>query len=195
MALGLSLVLSLAGLGALCALLFRLATYALPVFAAVAAGLYASNSGAGLLGAITLALVAGVMVLALGQFTFQARALPVRIVVAALFVIPAAVAGYTVVHGLSGFGVASETWRLIFGIFGAAMAGSTALARLIVSNRAVAELPHSSADARSTFEPGEQTGHAHRLASFEPDRNGHRGLSRRRQTGHGHGARRGAIWR
>ena len=195
MALGFGIVLSLFGLGALCALLFRLTAYALPVYAAVATGLYAHNSGAGPLSAIGLAILAGTAVLTLGQLAFSVRALPIRIVAALLFAIPAAVAGYSVVHGLSGVGVASETWRQIFGAFGAAIAGSTALARLAHSGRAGARPLQSSAEARPSFDTGEHIGRSPRPPNFERDGAGSRGWSRRRRTPQGYMTRRGAAWR
>jgi hypothetical protein len=183
MALGLGIVLSLFGLGAFCALLFRLTAYALPVYAAVATGLHAHNSGAGPLSAIGLAILAGTAVLTVGQLAFSVRALPIRIVTALLFAIPAAVAGYSVVHGLSGVG--SETWRQIFRTFGAAIAGSMALARLAHSGRAGARPLQSSAEARPSFDTGEHIGRSPRPANFEPDGAGSRGWSRRRRTPQG----------
>jgi hypothetical protein len=158
MALGLGIVLSFFGLGALCVLLFRLTAYALPVYTAVATGLCAHNSGAGPLSAIALAILAGTAVQTVGQLALNVQALPIRIVTALLFAIPAAVAGYSVVHGLSGVGVASETLRQIFGAFGAAIAGSTALARLALPGRAGARPPQSFAEARSPFDMGEHIG-------------------------------------
>jgi hypothetical protein len=195
MALGLGIVLSLFGLGALCALLFRLTAYALPVYAAVATGLYAHNSGAGPLSAIALAILAGTAVVTVGQLAFSVRALPIRIVTAVLFAIPAAVAGYSVVHGLSGVGAASETWRQIFGFIGAAIAGATALARLALPGRAGARPPQSIAEARSPFDMGEYIGRAPRSPSFEPEGADSGGLSRPRRTPEGHVTRRGAAWR
>src|SRR5260370_37824698 len=53
------IALNLVGLGVFCWLLFTLAIYALPFFVGVAAGLCAYHTGAGPLGAITLALLAG----------------------------------------------------------------------------------------------------------------------------------------
>ncbi|WP_284736106.1 hypothetical protein [Dongia deserti] len=179
MTLGFGIVLSLLGLGALCALIFQLAAYALPVYAAIVAGLYANDSGTGPVGVIALAILAGAVALVLGQLAFSIRVLPVRIVVALLFAIPAVIAGYGVVHGLSGIGDTSETWRQIFGIAGGAIAGSTALARLALPRpEATAHLhaagPPSSVDDR--------TGYALRPTSLEEESVRSRGFSRRRRT-------------
>jgi hypothetical protein len=135
MAIGLGIILGLLGLGALCTAIFRLAALALPCYAAVAVGLYAFNRGAGPIASAALALLSGVVVLTLGQLTYKVGIRPIKIVASLLFAIPAAVAGYNVVHSLSGIGVTSEILRQVFGIFGATTAGSTALARLVRSDR------------------------------------------------------------
>jgi hypothetical protein len=59
-----------AGLGALCWLLFNLAVFALPLFAAVSAGLFALHSGAGPIAAIVVGFLAGLLTLAVGQAVF-----------------------------------------------------------------------------------------------------------------------------
>jgi len=64
------ILLTLAGLGFLCWLLFTLAIYALPFFCSLWVGLAAYHSGAGIVGAFALTLIAGIVVFALGQFAF-----------------------------------------------------------------------------------------------------------------------------
>ena len=59
-----------AGIGFLCWLLFSLAVYALPFFAASAAGLWAYHSDAGAIGAIVVGILAGAATLVAGQFAF-----------------------------------------------------------------------------------------------------------------------------
>ena len=54
---------------------------------------------------------------------------------AATFAVPAAVAGYHLLLGLSALGMPSDTWRQVFAIVGAAVVGSTAWARLMPSDR------------------------------------------------------------
>lgn len=123
--------LSIAGLGFFCWLLFTFAIYALPFFAGLTAGLFAYNSGAGPLGALFVALSAGVITLVVGQFLFAVVRSPLlRTLIAAAFAAPAAVAGYDIVHGLSGIGGTAETWRQVFGLVGAVVIGGVAWVRM-----------------------------------------------------------------
>ena len=113
------ILLCIAGLGALCWLLFNLAVFALPLFAAVSAGLFALRSGAGPIAAIAVGFVAGVLTLALGQAVFTFVPSPiVRGLVALLFAAPAAFAGFHAMHGLAALAVPSDGWRQILAFFG-----------------------------------------------------------------------------
>lgn len=126
-------VLSIAGLGFACWLLFTLAVYALPFFAAVWAGMLAYESGAGPLGAIAIGLVAGAFTLVLGQFAFaKARSPALRALIALLFAAPAVLAGYSAVYGLSGIGGTSEAWRQALAVIGALVVGFTAWSRMAI---------------------------------------------------------------
>jgi hypothetical protein len=90
------------GIGALCALICRLAVDALPAFVACTAGFWAYGTGAGPIGASMVALLAGVGTLAAGRFVFSStRNGVVRLLVALLFAAPAAFTGYNVVFGLA----------------------------------------------------------------------------------------------
>ena len=85
------------GIGGLCVLVCRLAVDALPAFAGCTAGFWAYDTGAGPIGAIIVALVAGAMTLAAGRLVFDStRNGAVRVLVALLFAAPAALAGYHV---------------------------------------------------------------------------------------------------
>jgi hypothetical protein len=127
-----AIILSLAGLGFLCWLAFNLAVNALPFFAAVAAGLFAYNAGAGPIGAITICLITGTAMLVIGQLLFAAvHSTILRTMIAAAFALPAAVAGYHLVLGLSAIGMRSDTWRQVFAMIGAVVVGSTAWVRLV----------------------------------------------------------------
>jgi hypothetical protein len=127
-----AIMLSVAGLGFLWWLAFNLAVHALPFFAAVAAGLFAYHTGAGPIGAITIGLIAGAATLVIGQYLFAAiRSTILRTVIATAFALPAAIAGYHLVLGLSAMGMPSETWRHLFAMIGAAVVGSTAWVRLV----------------------------------------------------------------
>jgi hypothetical protein len=123
--------LTLGGLGFLCWLLFTLATYALPFFCSLWVGLAAYHSGAGFVGGFVVALIAGVVVFALGQFAFAAARSPVlRVAIASLYTVPALVAGYQATLGLARIGTPSETWCQAFAVAGAIAIGATAWVRL-----------------------------------------------------------------
>jgi hypothetical protein len=127
-----AIMLSVAGLGFLCWLAFNLAVYAAPFYAGVAAGLFAYHTGAGPIGGAAIAMAAGATTLVAGQFAFaRSRSTILKTTIAAAFALPAAVAGYQLVLGLSAMGMPSDTWRHVFAIIGAAVVGSTAWARLI----------------------------------------------------------------
>jgi hypothetical protein len=125
-------ILSVAGLGFLCWLAFNLAVHALPFFVGVAAGLFAHHTGAGPFGTIAIGLIAGAATLVIGQFIFAIIRSPLpRVLMTATFALPAAVAGYHLVLGLSAIGMASDPWWHVFAIIGAVVVGSTAWARFI----------------------------------------------------------------
>ncbi|MCC8430093.1 hypothetical protein LJ725_14045 [Reyranella aquatilis] len=128
--LALAIVLSIVGLGFFCGLLFRLAIYALPTFAGLAAGLAALHSGAGVGGAITVGLLVSGAILTLGQFVFAATRTPLRAIVALIYVVPAAIAGYQVSFALAGLGMPGSVWQAAFAVVGAVVSGCTAFARL-----------------------------------------------------------------
>jgi hypothetical protein len=131
-AMTIAIMLSVAGLGFLCWLAFNLAVYALPFFAAVAGGLFAYHTGAGPIGGAAIAMAAGATTLIAGQFAFaRSRSTILRTMIAAAFALPAAVAGYHLVLGISTIGMPSDTWRHVFAMIGAAVVGSTAWARLV----------------------------------------------------------------
>jgi hypothetical protein len=114
------LILGAFGIGFLCWALFTLAVYALPFFAGVTAGLAAFHSGAGVIGAIAVGTVAGVLTLAAGQAAFAVSRSPfLRATIALLFAAPAAIAGYHATLGLAQIGVPSAGWREAFAIIGA----------------------------------------------------------------------------
>jgi len=127
----LSALLSVIGLGFLCWLLFSLAVYALPFFIAVTVGYYAFENGAGPVGAIGVALFAGAAALVLGQLAFAIIRSPIiRLALGALYALPAGLAGFHAVKGLSQVGGAGETWTLVFASIGAIIVGVTAWARI-----------------------------------------------------------------
>jgi hypothetical protein len=131
--LALGLLLNIAGIRVFCWLIFTLAVYALPFFVAINAGIWAYHSGAGLLGTPIAAVAAGGMTLALAQIAFaMTQSLVLRAVIAALFTLPAILAGYHVVLAMAQFGVPSLAWQEIFACLGAVLIGGTAWPRLTI---------------------------------------------------------------
>ena len=125
------LVLSVAGIGFLCWLLFTLAVYALPFFAGLTVGLAAFHSGSGVIGALVVGVLVGGATLAIGQIAFATVRTPlIRAAIALLFAVPAAIAGYHATFGLAQIGVPAEFWREALAIVGAVLVGGTAWARM-----------------------------------------------------------------
>ena len=132
--LALGIVLNIIGLGFFCWVLFTLAIYALPFFVGMTAGLYAHGAGAGPFGAIVLGLLAAAFTLVIGQTIFSLVRTPIlRIAVALMSAVPAALAGYYATFGLSGLTITSVPWRQVFAVIGAVVIGVTAWARLAAS--------------------------------------------------------------
>ena len=126
-----STILSLLGLGVICWVLFNLAVYALPFFVAVTVGHTLYTLDVGLIGAIAGASFTGAATLILGQIAFATiRATPIRLALGALYALPAGIAGFHAIKGLSGMGGAGETWTLVFAGIGAVIIGVTAWARV-----------------------------------------------------------------
>ena len=129
----LGLVLNTVGIGLFCWLIYTLAVYALPFFVAINAGIWAFHSGAGVFGTPLVAVAAGGMSLAIAQIAFaMTRSLILRAIIAALFALPATLAGYHVVLAMAQFGVPSLVWREVFACVGAVLIGGTAWTRLAV---------------------------------------------------------------
>ncbi|SFJ92663.1 hypothetical protein [Bradyrhizobium sp. Gha] len=130
----LGLVLNALGIGLFCWAIFALAVYALPFFVALSIGMTAFQSGAGLIGALLIAMAGAALTLVLGQVAVAViRSLALRIAIATAFAVPAAVAGYHVVFAVSQIGVPSLAWREIFACLGAVCIGVTSWTRLMVS--------------------------------------------------------------
>lgn len=99
-------------------------------------GFCAHGAGYGPLGAIGLGIVAAAFVLAIGQGVFSFVRTPIlRIAVALIFAVPAALAGYYATFGLSGLTMTSDLWRQVFAVIGAVTIGATAWTRLAASPR------------------------------------------------------------
>jgi len=121
--------------GAMCVLAFTLATYALPFMLGLAAAWLAFATGAGAVGAGLVGLAVGVAAFAVLASLFSRLRSPVlRGIVMIVFVAPAAVAGYSLVHGLVRPVMPSEVWRQVFCIIGGASVGASAWVRLASSH-------------------------------------------------------------
>jgi hypothetical protein len=122
---------SLAGIAVLCWLLFNLAVFALPLFAGVTVVLWAHSTGAGVPGAVIFGGLAAVATFGLFQFLLLVlRPAWLKFVVLALFVAPAAIAGYHATLGIVKLTMPSDIWQVIFASLGAIAVGITAFMRL-----------------------------------------------------------------
>jgi hypothetical protein len=129
----LGLLLNTVGLGVICWLMFTLAVYILPFFVALNAGFWAYHSGAGLLGTLLVAIAAGGMTLAIAQIAFaMTQSLILRAIIAAVFALPAALAGYHLALAMAHLGVPSPVWQQVFACLGAVLIGATAWTRLTI---------------------------------------------------------------
>src|SRR5258706_4945117 len=129
------IILSFISLGFLCWLLFTLAVYALPFFIGVTAGVAAYQSGSGEIGAFLVGLIAGASTLVAGQMVVATFRSPViRVAIALLFAVPAAMAGYHAALGLAQLGVPAELWQRAFAVIRAGAVGAPAWARLAHPN-------------------------------------------------------------
>ena len=129
----LGFIFSLLGLGVMIVLMFQIAIFALPLWAALAAGQVASETGAGVLGAIAVSLVAGVAAFAAAQIMVAVtRSRLVRTAVILAFATPAAMAGYGVVLDLSRIGGAHGVWQSVFAVTGGITIGIVAARRLAI---------------------------------------------------------------
>jgi hypothetical protein len=125
------LVLSVFGIGFFCWLLFITAVYALPFDAGLTAGLAAYHSGAGIAGAIVIAIIAGGVTLTIGQIAFATIRSPlIRALIGLIYAVPAATAGYSGTLGFAQMGIPSPGWRVTFAVIGAIAVGGTAWARM-----------------------------------------------------------------
>ncbi|KAB2715171.1 hypothetical protein [Brucella intermedia] len=116
---------------AMFSLAYMLATYAVPFFFAVMATRFAFATGASYIGAGIVGLFAGVASYGFLAYLYATLRSPeLRLAIALLFAVPAAVAGFALVHGVAREAVPSEVWRKIFSLIGGAFVGLSALAKL-----------------------------------------------------------------
>lgn len=129
-----AILVSLAGIVALCWLLFNLAVFALPFFAGIAVGTWAHATGAGIPGAIIVGAIAAALTFGLLQLLLVvARPAWIKLLVILVFVAPAAVAGYHATLGIVKLTMPSDTWQFAFAIVGSVAVGITAFMRLTMT--------------------------------------------------------------
>lgn len=112
-------------------LIFNFSVYALPFFVGITAARLAHDSGAGMIGAGLVGIVAGGLSFGIGQFAFgAAKSVTGRIAVIAVFVAPAAIAGYFSTYAIAQLCNLAEGWRQVFSLIGGGIIAAVAFGRL-----------------------------------------------------------------
>lgn len=112
-------------------LIFNFSVYALPFFVGITAATLAHDSGAGMIGAGLVGIVAGGLCFGIGRFAFSAaKSMTGRIAVIAVFVAPAAIAGYFSTYGIAQLCTPTEGWRQVFSVIGGGIIAAVAFGRL-----------------------------------------------------------------
>lgn len=106
----------------ICALLFRLSIYSLPLFVAFLAGSATYRSDSGIVAAFAAAAIAAIVLLAVAQLALTfARSDLTRAVIGTAFAAPAAIAGYHAVHGIAAATMPQGVWQPTLSLIGAAV--------------------------------------------------------------------------
>ena len=112
-------------------LIFNLSVHALPFFVGVSSASLAHRTGAGLVGSALVGLIASAVTFGTGQAAFSiARSATARAGIAAIFAVPAAIAGYYSMLGIVSLCVPGEGWRHAFSVVAGFVIGSIAFTRL-----------------------------------------------------------------
>lgn len=129
----LGIILSVFAIAFICWLLFTLAVYALPFYAGLTSAFWAYHHGYGAFAAALIAIFAAGATLIVGQLAFALVRLPIlRVTIALLFAVPAAVAGYYATLGIAHLCIGAGTLGTALAVIGAALVGVTAWARMAV---------------------------------------------------------------
>jgi hypothetical protein len=132
----LGIILSVFAIAFFCWLLFTLAVYALPLFVGLSVAFWAYHHGYGVLGSGLIAITVGAGVLALGQLIFATVRVPIlRVSIALIFALPAAVAGYHATLGIAHIAIPAGTLCQILAVVGAMLVGGTAWSRMAIIAR------------------------------------------------------------
>lgn len=106
----------------ICALLYHLSIYALPLFVAFLAGSATYRSDSGIVAALAAAAIAAIVLLAAAQFALAlAKSDMTRAAIGIAFAAPAAVAGYHAVHGIAAAAMPPSAWQIVVSLIGAAV--------------------------------------------------------------------------
>ncbi len=128
------ILMNVALVGILCLVAYTLATYALPLMFGFAAARFAYHTGSGAIGTSFIGIIAAAAAFGVFAVLFATLRSPIlRLTVAMVFAVPAVIAGYTLVHGVTQDATPSAIWRQIFCFIGGALVGVSALMRLAAS--------------------------------------------------------------
>lgn len=121
----------IAGLIALCWTCFNLAVYALPVMVGIFTGHAAYDAHWHWLGIIASGVGAAIVTLAAGNVALTfIRPIWARLLIAAAFMVPAAIVGYYATFGLVALVQVAGIWQIILAVIGAGCVGVTAVVRV-----------------------------------------------------------------
>ena len=114
-----------------CVIAWNLAIYALPVMVAITAAQYAWGAGAGVVMSGLMAIGAAVLSIALVIVTLGFAKNPaLRLIALALFAVPAVIAGYALVYGITKNAIDSGLVLNLFGGMGGLVIGISAIVNL-----------------------------------------------------------------
>lgn len=127
-----SLAMTALALGTLCILLYRLASYGLPLLAAVGTGHLIYSQGGGILWSVCGGGIAGGIIHMVSFAIFSAARSPrTRALLALAYGVPAAYAGCMIGISLMRIGTPDNLWLYVVGGISGLAAGITAVRRLI----------------------------------------------------------------
>ena len=113
-------------------LLFNLAAYALPLYVGLGICMSLLHHGHGFIMSISAGFLVGVAALTIGQLLFDVVRSPIlRAAIAILFVIPAGIAGYQLVHGIAGLAISSDLTLTLLSVAGSGFIASSAWRQLV----------------------------------------------------------------
>lgn len=113
-------------------LLFNLAAHALPLYVGLGLCMWLLHHGHGYVVSISAGFLLGVITLTIGQLLFDIVRIPsLRLAVALLFVIPAGLAGYQLVHGIAGMAIGKGLALTLLSVVGGAFIASSAWRQLV----------------------------------------------------------------